>query len=96
MARQSKLSAQEVAELDETKQRETRNSGLSLMDIRDRGYAYIRDYSGGSVTMHWNVHRPLKNGEARRVIPDGKVLFTKGDTEIVFDVEELNKSLRWA
>lgn len=94
--RKSTLSAQEIAELDEMKRKQTRQSGLSLMPIRDRGQAPLKNYAGGKVTAYWNTHRELQDGEARREVPDGMFLIDANGTTLAFNAEELKGLLRWA
>lgn len=86
--RKSRLSAEESNQLDEINRQETRKTGFSLMEIRDRGHATL---SNGSV-LHWHVNRPLKEGEARQTVPDGDLLIDGKP----FDAEELMKVIRWA
>lgn len=86
--RKSQLSVQEVAEMDEMNRVNTRNSGFSLMSVRDKGYIRL----GNGCLMQWHVDRQLKDGEARQVIPDGMVMID----DKFFNAEELQKYLRWA
>lgn len=85
--RNSKLKAAELeqAEFDE---RQSRNNGLSMMAIRDRGWARL---STGQV-MEWPVGRELEEGVPRRQIPEG--MFFLDDKP--YDVDEFRKFLRWA
>ena len=96
--RNSKLSIQEIAELDETKRKETRKSGFSLMTIRDRGWSVIKNYLGNDVRIVWNTTREPWPGEAIDNIPNGMIRIDvpKGTKSILVDVEDLNKWTRWA
>lgn len=99
--RKTTLSAQEIAEMDETKRKQTRNKGLKLMPVRDRGKATLSN----GITVRWHgVPTPHIIGEAGgqrieatdRHIPDGMFgIVIKGET-ILFNAEELSKYLRWA
>lgn len=85
--RQTKLSAQEVAELDASKQADTRKSGFKLMSVRDQGNTML---SNGS-RVFWHIPKPQGYTHYRSIPPgtfeiDGKL----------FDAEELQKVLRWA
>lgn len=92
--RKTKLSAQEIKELDDTNKRATRNTGLAMMSVRDQGQASLKNYNGGDVKVAW--HTPHFNNGVRRDIPDGMfVIDHKGET-LAFDAEELQKVLRWA
>lgn len=86
--RKSKLSAQEVAELDAFNKGETRNSGFGLMSVRDKGYTTLNN---GSL-LQWHTNRPLREGEARQSVGDGYILI---DGKI-FSAEELMRFTRWA
>jgi hypothetical protein len=85
--RNSKLKALEL-EQAEHEQRQSRNNGLSLMEVRDRGWYKL---DNGSV-IEWGVDRPLYNGEVRRHVPEG-YFFLNGK---IYDVDEFRKFLRWA
>lgn len=85
--RKTKLSAEEIAELDENTQRETRKSGFSLMSVRDQGTTVL---SNGS-RVYWHIAKPQYYSHHRSV-PDG-TLEIDGK---LFDAEELRKYLRWA
>lgn len=86
--RKSRLSQEEVAELDEINRQDTRNSGFNLMSTRDRGGTMLSN----GVVVEWHVDRPLKEGEARtRIYPGDFIIDGK-----VYDSEELMKYLRWS
>lgn len=100
--RKSKLSAAEIAEMDETKQseadqRKLRNTGYALMSVRDRGYKKLSN----GVTAIWHTKTPptsTQNGweVTQGTIPDGTFGIKTNDEIILFDAEELSKYLRWA
>ena len=85
--KQTTLSAQEVAELDASKQVDARKSGYKLMSVRDQGSTLL---SNGS-RVYWHIPKPQEYTHYRSVPPgtfeiDGKL----------FDAEELSKYLRWS
>lgn len=84
--RKSSLKALELEE-EESNQRQSRNNGLSLMSVRDRGWAKL---SNGSV-MEWSVDSPLQELVPRRQIPVGH-FYLDGK---LFDVDEFRKYERW-
>ncbi len=86
--RKSRLSQEEVAELDEFKRRDTRNSGYNLMSVRDRGWSRL---SNGSL-LQWHTDSPLRECEARQSVYNGDLLIDGK----AFTAEELMKYLRWA
>lgn len=95
--RKSTLSAQEVAEMDETKQKQTRKSGFKLMSVRDRGHKKL---SNGA-TVLWHTNNPethsLNGYEiTESTIPNGMFGVKFKDEIILFNAEELSKFLRWA
>ncbi len=95
--RQSKFSAQEVAEMDETKQKQTRNNGFKLMSVRDLGYKKLSN--GASVLWHTdNPPTDIQNGVevTQGTIPEGTFGIRVDGQTILFDAEELQKYLRWA
>jgi hypothetical protein len=93
----SKLSAQEIAELDEMNQQQARNKGLALMPVRDRGKATL---SNGVVVRWRGVKQPYQtfelNGQIWEIsdqqVPEG-IFIING---VSFEAEELRKYLRWA
>lgn len=96
MARKSKLSAQEIAELDETKTREVRNLGLKMMPIRDIGSAQL---SNGKVVRWHGKPTPIdyETPHGAMTITEGHV--PSGTFEVdgtLYNAEELRKYLRWA
>lgn len=86
--RKSSLSAQESNELDEINRQETRKTGFTLMEIRDRGWARL---SNGSL-LQWHTDRPPREYEARQSIRNGDILIDGKP----FNAEDLMKYLRWA
>ena len=83
--RKSTLSQQEIAELDEMKAKQTRGAGLSLMSVRDRGYTTL---SNGK-RVHWHVR---KGGWGNRSVQPGTIVID----DVAYNVEELQKWIRWA
>lgn len=100
MARKSKLSAQEIAEIDETNRIQTRKTGFGLMSARDRGWDRVKSMSGHSSHVLWHSNRPLQDYEARRDVPEGMFLLDvviEGKTHtLAYDVDEFRKAIRWA
>lgn len=86
--RNTQLRPEEIAEMDATKQKETRAMGLDLMPVRDRGWGKLRN----GTLVEWHTDRPLQELEARRYVPDGMVVI---DNKL-YDTEELRRFLRWA
>lgn len=98
----TRLSEQEVAELDETKQKESRKGGFKLMSVRDMGYHKLSN----GITIFW--HHPKRESQPGK-LPDGTEIITiaspkvpvgkfglKIDSKVVvFDTEEFRKFLRW-
>tara|TARA_R110000868_G_C10361469_1_gene717369 strand:+ start:113 stop:400 length:288 start_codon:yes stop_codon:yes gene_type:complete len=95
MARKSTLSAAEQLELDEVNRRETRNTGFSLMNVRDKGYHEWGSY-GKRIAIEWHTNRKMKDYEVRTIIPDGHVVLHIGKEKALIKAEDLNKWLRWA
>lgn len=97
MARKTKLSADEIAQLDATEQSElerraTRNMGFEKMKERDLGYGRLRDFNGGKeVWMDW---RMSQDAEADQLF---KLVVGTGYDKItlVFDAEQFRRHLRW-
>lgn len=94
MARKSKLSATEIAELEQSEyqRREIRNMGFQKMKERDLGYGRLRDYNGKkAVWMDWRMDKEYENDQLfKMVIGSGNDKVT-----IVLDAEEVRKHLRW-
>lgn len=88
--RTSRLSAQEIAELDEANKKETRKQGFALMPIRDRGHARLS--SGADVRWHTDKWTTQGNFMLRSTVPSGMFEI---DGKL-YDAEELRKYLRWA
>ena len=109
MARRTKLTAEEIRALDETKQQEagrvqSRKNGFSIMSQRDMGFGRLKDQTGREVTMLWHVPEhsmiSLPPGAYRSQIPNGKfVLEFRGKDGVtdrmVFEAEDFHKLLRW-
>jgi len=100
--RKTSLSQQEVAELDETKAKEARKSGLNLIPERDRGYHRLRN----GVMVYWNhptrEHQPSSHNGIEivtkttpRVAP-GEFGIEVDGRIIRFDADELRMYLRWS
>lgn len=96
MPRKSKLSAVEIAGLEEAEytRRETRNSGFAKMKERDLGLGRLYDYNGGkSVVMDWRMDEDgikdqlfkLRIGQAG----------DKCQHLLVLDAEQVRRHLRW-
>jgi len=94
MARKSKLSATEIAELEnaEYQRREIRKTGFQKMKERDLGYGRLRDYNGHkAVWMDWRMTAEYESDQLfKMVIGSGDEKIT-----IVLDAEEVRKHLRW-
>lgn len=96
--RKSNLSSQEIAELDELKAEERRASGLALGQVRDRGWARLRN----NALVFW--HHPKTLGtEVNSIkiynsaeVPPGCFGIMIDGKKVIFDAEELRKFLRWA
>lgn len=85
--RKTNLSAQEIAEMDDSQRVEARKSGYSLMSVRDRGNTVLSN----GVRIFWNIRKP-ENYTHYRSVPVGTVEL---DGKL-YDAEELQKFLRWA
>lgn len=88
--RQTTLSAGEVAEMDETKNREQRSSGFALMGSRDSGAVKLSN----GILMNWHVSKPDTRYPYRRIEPGTFILRINGKDH-VFDADEFGKFLRW-
>ena len=88
--RRSKLRAQELeeAELAEHNRQQSRKDGLSMVEVRDRGWVRL---SNGSV-LEWPVDRELREGEARSRISRGSFKLNGR----LYDSDEFRKWERWA
>jgi hypothetical protein len=78
----------EEQELAEHRQKESRRGGLSLVELRDRGWARVREVKGREATFIWGVKDDLAAENLFKI----KV----GKEEYIFDAEEFRKYLRWA
>lgn len=85
--RQSKQKALEI-EQAEHDSKQNRSNGLSLAEIRDRGWSKLSN----GIMMEWHIDRPMEEGEVRRNIPEG---FFVLDGK-VYELDEFNRFLRWA
>ena len=99
MARNTTLSAQEITEMDEMKQKDTRNKGLKLMPVRDRGWMRL---SNGAI-VYW--HHPARETEQtadgisfiiKPKVPDNHFGIEVEGKLTIFDAEELRRYLRWS
>lgn len=92
--RKAKLTSDEIlaAEKAADDKQQTRKTGFAKMSERDRGWVRLSN----GVIMEWHVARPLVEFEARKNVPDGKVILRIDKEDMVFDAEELKKWLRWA
>jgi hypothetical protein len=100
--RTSKLSAAEIAEMDENKRRQQRDAGLILMGTRDSGVAQLEN----GVKVKWHTsNQPITtfaddSGIIYEVkaatLPPGKFGLEIDNKLHVFDAEDLMKYLRWA
>lgn len=95
MARKTKLTSAEIAELemDEAEHKAVRNTGFQKMKERDLGYGRLRDFNmrGEEVWMDWRMSR---EDEASQLF---KLVVGKGrdKTIIVLDAEQVRRHLRW-
>lgn len=99
--RKTTYSEQEIAELDETRKKEARSSGLKLMPVRDRGMARLSN----GITVRWHTSTPpkvmyeTKHGDITVIDPnvtDGDFVIEHEHGRLIFNAEELRKYLRWA
>lgn len=94
MARKGELTAEEVlaAEKAVDDRKQSRNRGFSMMKVRDRGAADLKDYAGHSqVRIEWAYNRHVDAmGLFKLVIDRGG-----NRNEIILDAEEFRKWLRW-
>jgi hypothetical protein len=97
MVRKSKISAEEIEEIEfaEFDRRQVRGKGLDLMSVRDRGWGHIRDHRGRALTMSWHVNAPPQEGIARNNIPPGMFMLEGDGIRVMFDADEFRKFLRW-
>lgn len=101
MARKTKLSAQEVSEMDEFKKSEFRKGGLNLISEKDRGWSVDYDATGRRVAILWHTDRKPDEGEAMRRVPEGQVVLefegkSGGKEHVIFDADKLKRAIRWA
>lgn len=80
----------EKADMAEAERRERRNSGLDLMQARDRGGARLSN----GVIMEWHVdnrqpYQPYRN------LPPGYFVLTIDGKSALFDTEEFKEHFRW-
>lgn len=97
MARQSKLTAAEVAELEsneysEHERKELRKTGFAKMKERDAGVGRLYDYHGHKeVWVDWRLNEKYQDDQMfKLVIGSGKDKVT-----LVLDAEQLRRHLRW-
>lgn len=83
--RKTTLSEQDIAEMDESKAKQVRGNGLSLMSIRDRGFTTLRN----GKKIYWNTSTSYSG---RKLVQPGYVILDG----VSYDVDELQKWLRWA
>jgi len=96
--RKSKLTAQELeeSELAEHQQRQQRNGGFSIRSVRDRGWGHIIDKkSNHRCSILWHVDNRIP-GVYYSGVPAGRIVLVSDGKEMVFNVDELQKLLRWA
>lgn len=93
--RQSKLTVEEIEAAAEVadKQKKTRTTGFDMMTIRDRGYAIL---SNGAKVV-WPIKEVWSeevNGVQTKAssIPAGTFMING----VLFDMDELQKFIRWA
>ena len=88
--RSSQTSALDLEEQEFSKERQkhSRKGGLSLMEVRDRGYGKVYEMKGNDVTLIWGVRDDLAHENLFKL----KI----GRQEYIFDAEEFRKFLRWA
>ena len=86
--RQSKQTAQEIEQIEraEADQRSSRNRGLSMMEIRDRGWVNLSN----GIKMFWDAE------DSPVMVPGNHFLLQVGGRRYCFDAEEFRKWLRWA
>jgi len=82
---------QEKAEIEAAERADRRSGGFELMKVRDRGYFRMSN----GVGIMWHSDEPLKDGEARRYVPDGMFVLNINGKEALFDKEEFMRYLRW-
>lgn len=94
MARQSKLTSAEIAELElsEAERKAIRNTGYQKMKERDLGYGRVRDYNQGKeVWVDWRMSREDEQSQLFKMV----VGTGKEKTIIVLDAEQMRRHLRW-
>lgn len=77
--RKTKLSPQEIAQIN----------AINLAKIRDGGYSKIRNYGSGSsyLEMFWDFNSRAKKDQIFKLRFEGK--------EVLIDKEEFDKFIRW-
>lgn len=85
----SKYSAQQITEMEEVKQKDTRKSGFALMSTRDKG---ITTLSNGVVVKWHGKDFENGSGATEHTVPAGTFMINN----ILYDAEELRHWLRWA
>lgn len=94
MPRQSKISGEEAyaAEVAAADRKEKRETGFSMMHVRDKGYERLSN----GVSILWPTRREPAEYEAIKHVDDGTFVLVVDGKEIVFDTDEFRQSLRWA
>lgn len=94
MARQTKLTSAELAEMEmaEYDRKAIRNTGFAKMKERDLGYGRLIDYNQHKeVWMDWRLEKEYEDDQMfKMVIGTGRDKIT-----IVLDAEQLRRHLRW-
>lgn len=88
----------DIAEAEKAKSERAYNRGRAfrIMELRDKGWAKLKNYNGGEVVMLWHVPGDLEEGEVRTIIPPDRFLLRIDNITLAFDTEEFKKWLRWA
>lgn len=89
MPRTSKTTAAEIEAIEQTEANRiaSRKTGLSLIEVRDRGWGRLRELSGSDVVLVWGVKDSLHKAGLFKLVVDKK--------ELILDGEEFRKWLRW-
>lgn len=91
----SKYSAQQITEMEEAKQKETRATGFALMNTRDGGVAKLDN----GVVVRWHTDRFQEFDDYRYGTIEVHDTVPPGTFEIdgkLYDAENLRHWLRWA
>lgn len=86
----------QAAEKAQDERRFKRGRAFRTIELRDQGWAKLKDYNGSEVVMFWHSPEELEDGEVRKQVSPEKFLLLAHGKILAFDTEEFRKVLRWA